>query len=81
MTGMLNTLSKMQLLTVHGFQTTSCDIATVRMADMTYVVLPNFPDSRILFIKVISELQFTGANIAKSQQPVSISELYRQQRQ
>ena len=53
MTGILNNLNKMQISTAVGSETTSNDIATVRMTDMTYVVLPNFRDNSILSSKVI----------------------------
>ena len=53
MTGTLNNLNKIQMSTAVGSDTTSDDIATVRIADMIYVALPNLLDSRIFSNKVI----------------------------
>lgn len=53
MAGMLNNLNITQSPAASGSKTTREHIATVRMADMIYVVFPNFLDNRILFSKVI----------------------------
>lgn len=55
---MLDNLNNRQMSNAVGSETTSRDIAAVRMADMIYVVLPNFLDSRIFSSKVIFKLHF-----------------------
>lgn len=54
MIGILINLIMTQMSTDKGFETTSRDIAAVRIADMTYVVLPNLFDKRIFSSRVFT---------------------------